>query len=661
MIVLMVLLTAFAFADVVNVTYVVNTSTVSGQGLTDSTHTVQICGSEVGPEGIDIWSNIFLTWDDASPLATNVGGDYWELTIAYPDSMIGWRMAYKVRYKANDADDYSWENFPDGNRMWTVPAADTTLQIAYAENSWEPPYTPSDSVDVFFRINVSADESHTDANPVSIVGDIPVNGSGTNMWSPTTYAMEEEGSGFWTYHLKLDPSVLPITNKMFRFHNGTADWGGNSENLNGAYTPGNENRLVSIGTNDTTLAWVWWNDVVGGAFEGTDTSDITVGVNMANAVLSNGFEVGDTLQVRIGYESSSVEVIETQMVHVGGTQSYSAVIEDVPLRFGEYLYYQYYMIKNGVEQREVYYNFNYTGDATSGAERRRIIVSGATATIADIEDDEAVERRMPFFRNNAELAQDVTVHVECDLRPAIASVAAGKTLTSIQGNVNITPADVNTILTKGVAVNGPLSNNGEGAWASWGTALIDDTTRAMHDDGTHGDATANDSIFTITYMFSPDSGHTVGQECKFGIGGGDNEGGEGGYGNNHVVNLDDSQAESYLYVAFGSMNPAFYNDWEFTPGVGVSSAVPSEFSLEQNYPNPFNPVTTINYHVANDAQVNLTVYDMTGRKISELVNSYAAAGSYSVRFDATNLASGVYFYQISAGSYRAVNKMILMK
>jgi len=92
----------------VTVDYMVNTSTI--QGCTDSTHQIQICGSEVGPEGVDHWYNIFLTWGDDSPLATNIGGDYWKLSIEYPDSMIGWRMAYKIRYKSLDDDGFTWEN-----------------------------------------------------------------------------------------------------------------------------------------------------------------------------------------------------------------------------------------------------------------------------------------------------------------------------------------------------------------------------------------------------------------------------------------------------------------------------------------------------------------------------------------------------------------------
>ena len=648
LVILMVMLATFALADV-NVTYVVNMSTLTGMGATDSTYSVQICGADNG---------VALTWDDGSALTTNVGGDYWELEVAYPDSMAGDDIAYKIRYKSNDDDGFTWENFPGGgDRHYTMPSADTTLQIAYVNNGWNPPYTPSDSIDVFFRVNMSADEGFNPSLALSLVGDLPAFGNG-NIWSPGTYALSQEGSsGFWNVHLKFAPDALPVTDRGWRFHNNGTNWDGHSENLNNAYGFG-ENRKISLPASDTTVAWLWWNDVVGGNFEGSDSADIVFGVNMADAVENNGFEIGDTLELRVGYELSSTEVIEVQMLQILGTQMYTATLNDVPLVFGDYLYYQYYLIKNGIEQREVYYNFDYDGDTPSAAERRRIIIADGDEEVADVSSDGGDERRMPFFRNNNLLARDVTVHVECDLRPAYAAITkGGKTIVPTQGSTNISSISQIT----GVAINGPLSNTGEGTWAGWGSSLMADSTRKMWDDGTHGDATAGDTIYTITYFMSPDSGHTVGQECKFGLNGIDNEAGDGaGYGNNHIVNIDDSQAESYLYIPFGSINPTFFSDWTPTPGVGVEDVI-SEFVLAQNYPNPFNPVTNITFALPTSSDVSLTVYDMAGRMVKTLVNGYVNAGSYDVTFDASNLASGVYFYQLNADNTNIVKKMVLMK
>jgi hypothetical protein len=96
----------------------------------------------------------------------------------------------------------------------------------------------------------------------------------------------------------------------------------------------------------------------------------------------------------------------------------------------------------------------------------------------------------------------------------------------------------------------------------------------------------------------------------------------------------------------------------FTSPVGN---LPYEFALEQNYPNPFNPVTTISYNVPIHTEVNVTVYDMLGRKVATLVNEQQKAGTYQVVFDAAHLTSGVYLYQLQAGSFSATKKMILIR
>jgi beta-glucanase (GH16 family) len=82
----------------------------------------------------------------------------------------------------------------------------------------------------------------------------------------------------------------------------------------------------------------------------------------------------------------------------------------------------------------------------------------------------------------------------------------------------------------------------------------------------------------------------------------------------------------------------------------VPDEAPKEFGLDQNYPNPFNPETEIRYRVQSTGHVTLKVYDMLGREVAVLVNEQKAPGSYSLRFDASGLASGVYLYQLEAGN-----------
>lgn len=88
---------------------------------------------------------------------------------------------------------------------------------------------------------------------------------------------------------------------------------------------------------------------------------------------------------------------------------------------------------------------------------------------------------------------------------------------------------------------------------------------------------------------------------------------------------------------------------------------PSTFSLEQNYPNPFNPSTNIKYSIPQSSNVVLKIYDVLGNKVTTLINEEKPAGNYEVDFDASNLSSGTYFYQLRAGAYIETKKMILMK
>ena len=93
----------------------------------------------------------------------------------------------------------------------------------------------------------------------------------------------------------------------------------------------------------------------------------------------------------------------------------------------------------------------------------------------------------------------------------------------------------------------------------------------------------------------------------------------------------------------------------------ISSEVPNSFYLYQNYPNPFNPSTNIRFDLAKTGIVKLTVYDITGRKVEELLNSNYNAGKYSFNFDASNYATGVYFYKLETPQYTNIKKMVLIK
>jgi hypothetical protein len=83
--------------------------------------------------------------------------------------------------------------------------------------------------------------------------------------------------------------------------------------------------------------------------------------------------------------------------------------------------------------------------------------------------------------------------------------------------------------------------------------------------------------------------------------------------------------------------------------------------LFQNYPNPFNPVTNIQFDIPKESFVTLKVYDIRGKEVKTLANENRQAGSYYITFNASALASGVYFYKLTAGDFTSTMKLVLVK
>jgi polyhydroxybutyrate depolymerase len=105
----------------------------------------------------------------------------------------------------------------------------------------------------------------------------------------------------------------------------------------------------------------------------------------------------------------------------------------------------------------------------------------------------------------------------------------------------------------------------------------------------------------------------------------------------------------------------FFKPYKLLTTVANQSESPAELLLFQNYPNPFNPSTTIKYELPKSSVVRLSVYDMLGREVSVLVNERMNAGVHEVKFDGSNLASGVYFYRLTAGGFVQAKKLVIVK
>lgn len=93
----------------------------------------------------------------------------------------------------------------------------------------------------------------------------------------------------------------------------------------------------------------------------------------------------------------------------------------------------------------------------------------------------------------------------------------------------------------------------------------------------------------------------------------------------------------------------------------IGTVIPTEFKLYNNYPNPFNPSTTIRFDIPKNTDVKIRVFDLTGRMISELIDISLQPGVYETNFNASNLASGIYYFRIEAGEFNDTKKMMLIK
>lgn len=131
-----------------------------------------------------------------------------------------------------------------------------------------------------------------------------------------------------------------------------------------------------------------------------------------------------------------------------------------------------------------------------------------------------------------------------------------------------------------------------------------------------------------------------------------------------------TQLRSYTYVdenilpgkfSYRLKQIDFNGQTEYSDIIEIDVITPSEYSLKQNYPNPFNPSTTISYSIKEKGFVTLKIFDILGNEVKTLVDAAQEAGNYQLEFNAASLASGIYFYTLTAGDFVSTRKMILLK
>ena len=119
--------------------------------------------------------------------------------------------------------------------------------------------------------------------------------------------------------------------------------------------------------------------------------------------------------------------------------------------------------------------------------------------------------------------------------------------------------------------------------------------------------------------------------------------------------------ENGKYVIYLGTDDGIYKYAENVTLVNKGKVQLNNFYLFQNYPNPFNPSTKIKYQLPQSGIVLLKIIDMLGREIKTLVEEYQNAGVHEISFNASDIASGVYFYKVASGNFSLVKKMVLLR
>jgi len=96
-------------------------------------------------------------------------------------------------------------------------------------------------------------------------------------------------------------------------------------------------------------------------------------------------------------------------------------------------------------------------------------------------------------------------------------------------------------------------------------------------------------------------------------------------------------------------------------GIGEENSTINDYALYQNYPNPFNPATTIEFYLPHSSFVTLKVFDSIGKEVASLINESKSIGHHKIQFDASNLSSGIYFYELKANDFVSTKKLLLVK
>ena len=597
----------------VNVTFNLNTSTAPG--FTDSTNTLVVRGSMNSWAGND-WA------------LTNVSGDYWSYTTVSPMAIANYEYKFvMVDELGND----NWES--TDNRTFSL--AGSTADVSLAQDYWEsgttPPYTPTDSLDVWFRVSTAGVVGY-DGETMHIAGSM--NGWGAE---PLT---QEGDSEFWSGQY----SFFDTTAIEYKFLVNNDGW----ESI--------DNRTHTV-ANDITLAFVYWNNAPPSDINPI-TKTVIFSVDMSEWLDEDGAEGiplfsvarGDTMQVRGGFNGWNCDdTTDCVMSRTPGTNIFSLALTltDLPEHENEYKFYLQHssesMAQFVAEYGDMYGDMGWEDSPQFGGANRTFMIG---------EDDGTGLLELPLS--------------------GYFDLPAGA----------VTPADQEIALTFSVDMTG--ADGFDIAEDTVFIVLKDKWLNYLQGFGDYSSHTAlsnGDGTYSVTIDFmGPVPWHMI---YTWGF-----------YDVSEIVELEEGGGFGFgrfraRYFHANSDRGCAWEDfsfpqdsWQKDPPLPVedydptaicialeviSDVIPAKFNLADNYPNPFNPTTNISFSIPMALDVQINIYNVLGQKVVTLNEGQLKAGTYNARWNGRDqlgnaLASGIYFYELQAGEeYRQIKKMTFLK
>ena len=387
----------------------------------------------------------------------------------------------------------------------------------------------------------------------------------------------------------------------------------------------NDLRDLVVGEEGVVIDPVWFNDR-----ERVEIANVDVlfQVNMSVAIESGMFDPdSDAVIIRGAHEYLGNWGGFHSLRRIGQSNSYATWIQFENAPLDSAIEFKFAIdTSNGQSESVLYEEIPRGGN-------RKVARSG----MEEDQDNNGYFEVMPnivFWNDNPGiLAQDVTLHLKLNTYTAFAKFAD----TGIAG--------IDTIRGFWVA--------GFGSVVGWNWGDLPDEAR-MNDEGVAPDQNADDMIYGISILFPAMSPKRQGYQYGINM-----QNNEAMIDQNHVIMLNDDEAEMTKHDVFGETGDLYDNYLSVQPIDGVE--LPTKFEVSQNFPNPFNGKTAISFSLNIPSEVLIKVYDLTGAEVMVHQAGKLSAGSYSISVDFATLSSGTYIYRVEAGEFSASKKMMLLK